>query len=165
MVIIEPITRHNAMIFKEVRLRALQDTPSAFGSTYAKESQLTDEEWVQRATQWSGPTSTSYLAMEMAMPCGLVAGFLDREEATRTHLISMWVSPTHRRLGVGRLLVESVLSWARDKQAMTLWLMVTCNNSVAIRFYEQLGFTMTGRTEPYPNDPSLFEYEMFRAVS
>lgn len=42
MITIEPITPQTALTFKAARLRALQDTPSAFGSTYAKESQLTD---------------------------------------------------------------------------------------------------------------------------
>jgi len=41
-----------------------------------------------------------------------------------------------------------------------LLLMVTSNNEPAMRFYEKLGFTRTGRTEPYSNDPAVFEYEM-----
>ena len=43
-------------------------------------------------------------------------------------------------------------------------LMVTSNNEAALRFYEQLGFNRTGRTEPYPNDPALIEYEMSRQI-
>jgi len=42
--------------------------------------------------------------------------------------------------------------------------MVTSNNEPAIRFYERLGFTKTGRTEPYPNDASFFEVEMSRTI-
>jgi ribosomal protein S18 acetylase RimI-like enzyme len=42
--------------------------------------------------------------------------------------------------------------------------MVTSNNEPAIRFYERLGFTRTGRTEPYPNDPGVIEYEMLRPI-
>jgi ribosomal protein S18 acetylase RimI-like enzyme len=38
--------------------------------------------------------------------------------------------------------------------------MVTCNNDGAIGFYERLGFKKTGRTEPYPNDDTLMEFEM-----
>ena len=41
-----------------------------------------------------------------------------------------------------------------------LILTVTSVNNGAIRFYERLGFRMTGRTEPYPNDPAIFEHEM-----
>jgi len=162
MITLDPIVQHNAMIFKEVRLRALQDSPSAFGSTYAKESPLTDADWIERAAKWNGEKSAGYLAMDKEMPCGIVAGFLDQEDVTRAHLISMWVAPTHRRLGVGRLLVDAIISWARTKRCGTVQLMVTCNNDVAIRFYQDLGFAMTGRTEPYPNDPALIEYEMSR---
>jgi ribosomal protein S18 acetylase RimI-like enzyme len=42
--------------------------------------------------------------------------------------------------------------------------MVTSVNDSAIRFYERLGFARTGRSEPYPNDPSITEYEMSRAI-
>ena len=35
MISIEPITREIAPVFRSTRLRALQDTPGAFGSTYA----------------------------------------------------------------------------------------------------------------------------------
>jgi ribosomal protein S18 acetylase RimI-like enzyme len=42
--------------------------------------------------------------------------------------------------------------------------MVTSVNEPAMRFYERLGFTRTGHTEPYPNDSSVLEYEMSRPV-
>jgi ribosomal protein S18 acetylase RimI-like enzyme len=43
-------------------------------------------------------------------------------------------------------------------------LMVTSKNDSAIRFYEELGFARTGQVEPYPNDPSMLEYEMARHI-
>jgi len=43
-------------------------------------------------------------------------------------------------------------------------LMVTSNNDTAIRFYERLAFTKTGRAEPYPNDASVFEVEMSQPI-
>lgn len=42
--------------------------------------------------------------------------------------------------------------------------MVTNNNLAAISFYERLGFTKNGRTEPYPNHPNLIEYEMSKLL-
>ena len=42
--------------------------------------------------------------------------------------------------------------------------MVTSNNDAAMRFYESLGFVRTGRTEPYPNDAALVEFEMMRSI-
>ena len=77
----------------------------------------------------------------------------------------MWTAPTHRRRGVGRLLVGAVLEWAKRQKVETLRLAVTSNNFAAIRFYEGLGFTMTGETQPYPNDPALVEFTMSRPTS
>ncbi len=164
MVTLVAVARRNAMTFKDVRLRALQDSPGAFGSTYAKESQLTDPEWIKHAAERDGANSTTYLAMDGDISCGIVAGFLDKLDNTRAHLVSMWVAPDQRRLGVGRLLVDGVLNWARARKVHILLLMVTCNNNSAIDFYERIGFKKTGRTEPYPNDCALFEYEMSRLI-
>ena len=161
---LQPITVENAFVFKEVRLRALRDTPSAFGSTYARESQLTDAEWIERANRWNGEKGIGFLAMDEEVACGIAGSFLDENTATRAHLISMWTAPTHRRHGVGRLLVDEVAAWARLRGARTLQLMVTSVNEPAMRFYERLGFVRTGRTEPYPNDPAVVEYEMARAI-
>jgi ribosomal protein S18 acetylase RimI-like enzyme len=76
----------------------------------------------------------------------------------------MWTAPTHRQRGIGRLLVNEIFAWARLREAVTLRLMVVSNNEPAIFFYQRLGFARTGRTEPYPNDPALIEYEMSRAI-
>jgi ribosomal protein S18 acetylase RimI-like enzyme len=165
MIVIEPITPQNASIFKAARLRALQDTPSAFGSTYAKESLLTDADWVERAGRWNGETSILLLAMDEGIAVGIAGSYLDHDDASRAQLISMWTAPTHRHQGVGRLLVNEILGWTSQRSARTLQLMVTSSNEPAISFYQRLGFTFTGRTEPYPNDPALIELEMSRAIS
>jgi len=164
MIALERITSQNALVFKAVRLRALQDAPSAFGSTYAKESQLMDADWVKRAGNMCGEKSVGFLAIDAGASCGIACSFLDQDDATQAQLISMWTAPTHRQRGIGRLLVNEIIDWARERRARTLRLMVTCNNEPAIKFYERLGFTLTGRTEPYPNDPAVIEYEMSRPV-
>jgi hypothetical protein len=45
---IEPLSPRLVEEFKTVRLRALKDTPTAFGSTYAKESAFSDGDWLKR---------------------------------------------------------------------------------------------------------------------
>ena len=164
MASIEPINRHNALAFKAARLRALQDAPTAFGSTYAAESRRTEQEWLQRADRWNGDRSAAFLASDSRLPCGIVGSFLDREEPSHAVLVAMWVAPSHRRSGVGRALVCAVVDWARTKGARVIHLTVTCNNDTAIMFYRSLGFSFTGATEPYPNDAELFEQEMRRAI-
>lgn len=162
MITLEPITLQNVWIFKAVRLRALQDAPNAFGSTYANERELTDADWIQRTVGWNGERAAGFLAMDGSAGCGIAGSYLDQADVSRAHLVSMWTAPTHRQRGIGRLLVNEVVRWASRSGAHTLQLLVTSNNEPAIVFYQRLGFTRTGRTEPYPNDPSLTEYEMIR---
>lgn len=164
MILIEPITRQNMMMFKAIRLRALQDAPFAFGSTFLKESQLTDSDWIKRVERMNGETGAGFLAMDNDTACGIVGSFLNQNDRSCAHLISMWTAPKHRQRGIGRLLVDAVLHWARGRDTRVLQLMVTSINQPAIRFYERLGFTRTGRTQPYPNDPAVIEYEMSRII-
>jgi ribosomal protein S18 acetylase RimI-like enzyme len=164
MLTLHPITPAAAAAYKAVRLRALLDTPTAFGSTHAKEAQLSDDDWQRRAARLDGDRAVGYLAVDDQEPCGIAAGFLDSNDAGKAHLVSMWVAPTHRNRGVGRRLVDEAAGWARSRGARTLCLMVTSSNQAATAFYERLGFAKTGRTEPYPNDPALVEYEMSRSV-
>jgi ribosomal protein S18 acetylase RimI-like enzyme len=164
LIVITPITPLNAFLFKEVRLRALRDTPQAFISTYAQESQFSDSEWLARAAGMDGERRVGFLAMDGENACGLVGSYLDQNDPTQAYLISMWAAPTHRQQGVGRRLVEEVFQWVHSRKAQTLLLMVTSNNESAIRFYERLGFTRTGRTEPYPNDSAFIDYEMSRPI-
>ena len=164
MIAIKPITPLNAVVFKEVRLRALEEAPYAFSSTYAKESRLADSDWLARATGMDGERGIGFLAMDGENGCGLVGSFLEQSDPTRAHLVSMWTAPTHRQQGVGRGLVEEVCKWAHSRKVRTLLLMVTSNNESAMRFYERLAFTRTGRTEPYANDPAVIEYEMSRPI-
>jgi ribosomal protein S18 acetylase RimI-like enzyme len=165
MLSIVPITAANVTLFKEIRLRALQDTPSAFGSTYARESQFTDDEWLRRTIRMNGEKGIGFLALDGAIACGIAGALLHEDDSTKADLVSMWTAPTHRKQGVARRLVTEVQAWARGRKIQTLFLMVTSKNEAAKQCYERLGFTFTGRTEPYPNDPALIEQEMSATIA
>jgi ribosomal protein S18 acetylase RimI-like enzyme len=157
---LEPLSLQLVEQYKSVRLRALQDTPTAFGSTYAKESALSQNDWVKRVDTWNGPSGVCYLGIDNDEPCGIIAGYFDENDPRRAWVASMWVAATHRRTGLGTMLMDAVKSWAASREAAELYLMVTSNNAPAMRFYERCGFKFTGTTGPYANDPALFEHEM-----
>src|SRR5206468_12188234 len=139
MIQLVPISASNAFTYKTIRLGALQDTPTAFGSTYAKESHLTDEEWIARAVKWnSGDKSAAFLAMDDDEACGIAAGYFP-DDGSGPYLVSMWVAASHRRQGVGRLLVNAIFDWARSRNARSLILHVTTTNEPALKFYDSLG--------------------------
>lgn len=164
MIVLEPISCENALVFKAARLRALQDSPTAFGSTYADALQLTDIDWQKRAADCNTDATRGYLAIDAGVVCGMIRSSPDDREANIVWVESMWVAPSHRRCGIGRLLFESLLIWATNKGMRMLKLGVTSNNETAIAFYKQLGFSITDNIGPYQNDPALFEYEMVRVL-
>src|SRR4051794_20236689 len=110
MIVVTPITQTNVLVFKSVRLRALRDSPSAFGSTYAKEAQLTGADWIERTVRWNGERGAGFLAMDDedddndGTACGIAGVSLDLDDPTRAHLVSMWTAPRRRQRGIGRLL-------------------------------------------------------------
>ncbi len=79
---------------------------------------------------------------------GLAYGQISSDDPDRADLYSMWVEPAARRLGVGRCLVETIVSWARDAQALELILDVAEGNLPAVRLYQGFGFVLTGETSP-----------------
>lgn len=164
MITIERITSENIAMFKTVRLKALRESPLAFGSTYAREAAFDAAEWLKRLERWNGERGIGFLAMDGEVGCGIAGALIEADESRAT-LVSMWTAPTHRKDGVGRMLVDAVLEWAESRGVKTLELLVTGVNDGAMRFYERLGFVKTGKTQAYPIDPAITEYEMARPVS
>jgi ribosomal protein S18 acetylase RimI-like enzyme len=157
---LEKLTPANALVFKTVRLRALQESPRSFSSTYAKESAFPDDEWMARSVRWSRDGFISYLAFDGPIACGMVGCTSEGQEPQCAHVVSMWVDPTYRRAGVGTILIDALRAWAKNRRLLELTLKVTSVNQPAIKFYERLGFRMTGETSPYPNDLNIMEYKM-----
>lgn len=64
-------------------------------------------------------------------------------------LVNLWVLPEHRGLGLGGLLIDAFLDWARERGAPYAVVSVFAANPTAIRVYERHGFgahTVTLRT-------------------
>ena len=80
MVTIDTVTPKNILVFKEARLRALRDSPTAFGSTYAREVKLTDAEWMERARQSDGVKRVMYMALEDGAACGIAGAMRDEDD-------------------------------------------------------------------------------------
>ncbi|HYN34045.1 MAG TPA: hypothetical protein VES40_15580, partial [Ilumatobacteraceae bacterium] len=84
-------------VLKAVRLAALADTPSAFGSTYAEEVKRSDADWSDRA-RWAsaGAERITLLARQGERVVGIAGGYRDEIEPDQVHLVSMWTAPEVR---------------------------------------------------------------------
>lgn len=126
----------DAPLLRSLRLRALQDAPHAFGSTYEREVAFDDERWASRLA----PDANPHFAADAV---GLAAGVRDGDVAD---LVALWVDPAARRTGAADALVTAVLGWARDEGVSAVRLHVTAGNVPAERLYARHGFAPTGAT-------------------
>jgi GNAT superfamily N-acetyltransferase len=129
-------------VLRDIRLRALQDSPSAFGSTYDREVGFGETHW--RGRLESGD-SVSVIAEMDGRPVGMAGGFPDLPGLL--HVVAMWVDPTARGRGIGHALLRAVEGWARER-SLGLHLDVNTANGTARRAYERYGFRATGETRP-----------------
>ncbi|MFF2833800.1 GNAT family N-acetyltransferase [Cellulosimicrobium cellulans] len=158
---------------RDVRLRALADAPTAFGSTLAREVALPDDVWHERAAQGRTLLARTVLddgtlAEGDRSPCpvvGVAAVVPSPDDPTVAELVSVWVDPGARGTGVAAALLRSADALAVELGARTLALWVTTTNDRALRLYERAGFVRTGATKPLPSDPRLAELRMARRAA
>lgn len=161
MIAVRRIRPDEADALRFVRLAALAESPSAFGSTYAREAALTAEEWTDRAHASSDGTERAlFFAVADEDVVGLVGGHRPDTAPAIVELVAMWTDPMVRRSGVGRLLVKAVLDWARGCGAREVQLRVTRGNAAAECLYRAMGFIETGDYQPLPSDPCQEEIRM-----
>ena len=141
------ITSDEWQAWRLLRRRALDESPAAFGSTL--------EEW-----SGAGDTEERWRHRLEAVPVNLLA---DRDDVavamvsvTEVHhdeaeIISMWVAPEARRLGIAQALLAAAIGYARDAGAQAVALDVMPDNEPAIRCYAKAGFVDVGWA-PTPNE-------------
>jgi ribosomal protein S18 acetylase RimI-like enzyme len=119
--------------FREIRLRALAESPDAFGSTLDREEAFEQADWRRRLT---GPV----YVVEDPGPVA-VGGIFDNEGTP--HVWGMWTDPAHRRRGHARRILDALIPPGTAAQ-----LDVNVANAEARTAYERYGFVATGRLEP-----------------
>ena len=130
---------------RSIRLRALQDAPEAFGTTFQEASARTQDEWVAQVKEL--PT---FVAADETGDVAMVRCARDQNSADTAWLLSMWVAPEVRRSGVGSALVDVAITWARANGIHRLLLDVADRNLAAIALYHSKGFQPNGRVGSLP---------------
>ena len=137
---------------RDVRLRALLDSPSAFYSTYEDAVGHEPARW----QSWLEPPKTVFVAELDGRVIGMIgaipAGELE-QAPDAVMMVGMWVDPVARGNGAAEALTGALIGWARGsgRPRMVLW--VYDVNPRAAAFYRRYGFEPTGRTEVFHRDP------------
>lgn len=147
---------------RDVRLRALADSPENRGSLLARERSFAEQHWRMRLRG----TPTWLAVDENGEPCGMVS--LIQEPGSPVddrHVMSHWVAPEVRRRGIGWALLDAARDQAILDGARTLSLWVLDGNTAAGDLYVRAGFRRTGVRQRLPRDVNLVEerYELVLA--
>jgi ribosomal protein S18 acetylase RimI-like enzyme len=163
---IHTVQRRDWREYREIRLAALRDAPSAFASTWQEEASLTASQWTERAQRSEdGDTLTIVItADDGGRWVGLAGGYRPGDRGADAELISMWVAPGCRGHNLGSGLARAVLAWAESHGASSVGLWVNAANRPAISLYEKAGFRRTGEVDKLASDPAQQEIRMLRCI-
>lgn len=154
-VTIRALTRDEWRVWRQVRLRALADSPDSFRSTLDESKSRSDGEWREQVEQSAEHERATLLVAEAGgEPLGMLFGLLD-ETLTELGMHAMWVAPEIRRRGVASRLIETAMEWARSAGATRAEMWVTVGNDSARQLYLHKGFRPTTETQQLRDGSSL----------
>lgn len=132
-------------LYRALRLQALQESPESFYSTYLHERDFTDQDWVDRIRKdGRGRHGLPLMAEVSGEPAGLALGLIDERANKTASAYQTWVSPAYRGLGVGRALLEQIISWAETVRMDRLKMLVPLESDVAVGLATRCGFLPSG---------------------
>jgi len=140
-IVIRPLTKDDAAQWRELRLEALREYPTAFASAY--------EEALEQDLSARIPPPDSPSVLFGAFAGGALSGsaglhvWPGMKQRHKAELWGMYVAPSLHRRGVGSALLRAVIDHARTRVAV-VQLTVLRANRAAMALYEQFGFVSFG---------------------
>jgi ribosomal protein S18 acetylase RimI-like enzyme len=126
---------------RDLRLRALETDPDAFGEMLAEALARRDEDWQSRA---ASTDTVTFVAQTTDGLVGMGSVGPAPERPGIAAIYGMWVAPEARGEGLGRSLMDALEDQAREAGHGDIGLGVTMTNEPAIRLYEARGYADIG---------------------
>lgn len=166
-IILREATPADARLYRELRLEALQNSPTAFTADYEKNLSHPAKYWEDRLTIEINE-ETLFFAEHQGKLIGMTGIARGRSQKTK-HSAWIWgvyVTSEWRGVRIAGELINSCLAWAIARSVVIVKLGVSATNQPAIRCYERCGFATYG-AEPRAifyegtyHDELLMSYEL-----
>lgn len=143
-IVIRPLTDEDAEAFKALRLKAIQDAPTAIWPTYDEESGRTLDETRNRIRATDHQIVFGALAGPELIG---IAGLRREPLAQVAHKAVLWgvfVDRAHRRGGIAGRLLDAAIAHARAARVLQIQLCVNAENPRAQQLYRNAGFETYG---------------------
>ncbi len=148
-IVIRPARPDEWPTWRDLRLRALTDSPDAFGETLAS---VQGKDWP--ALTAARPNDIALFALRDDVPVGICAV---HTKPLVAKIFSMWVAPEARGERVGDQLLARAIAVARIRGVAHVRLNVTDPQVAAKKLYLRHGFVPTGERERLRDDTDVIK--------
>jgi RimJ/RimL family protein N-acetyltransferase len=132
--------------FRDLRLEALRNHPTAFGQDY-NEIVLRPQTYWETTLTINSEEQALFFAEQNRQLIGMT-GISRRMSKKSLHSAGIWgvyVKPEWRGYHISESLIQPCLGWAKQQNVVIVKLAVVTNNLSAIRCYERCGFIIYGK--------------------
>ncbi|WP_017300875.1 GNAT family N-acetyltransferase [Nodosilinea nodulosa] len=140
-------SRH-VVVYRELRLQALRESPAAFASSYEQEAEFSLADFAARLHPSPDSASGIFGAFDANDQLVGLLGFSRETRPKRAHIASLWsmyVGPEFRGQGLGAALLDRAISHAQQLGGLRqIILSVTAGNLAARSLYLSRGFEPFG---------------------
>lgn len=146
-IVVRKLTAEDAPAFQVLRLTALEACPTAFGASVEDERALEVSAVARRIAPAEHGNAGGVGAFDGAELAGMACVFRasGRKETHKAYLVSVYVAPAWRALGVSSRLVTAAIAMARAMPGVRrINLTVNVANAPALALYRRLGFVVYG---------------------
>jgi RimJ/RimL family protein N-acetyltransferase len=142
------LTTQDVTAYRDLRLHALRESPTAFVSSYEQEAQLSLADFAARLCPNHDSASGIFGAFSDRNHLIGILGFSRETRLKRVHIGTLWsmyILPEFRGQGVGANLLDGAIAHARRLDGLRqLTLSVTAGNVAAGALYRSRGFEPFG---------------------
>lgn len=127
-------------IFRNLRLEAISEDQSAFGTSFEEDRAQPEEIWRERIVN-------TLFAFVDGVPAGLVGHVRQPRIKQRhiVHVVGFYVKPEYRGMGIGNQLLKVMMDKIRSYPGVTkVSLGVNTPQLAALKIYQNFGFEIVG---------------------
>lgn len=147
-----PVSKWRA--YRDLRVRAIQESPQAFLDTEQEARVFPEKKWKQRLADAAADKSWQMFVKLQGKLVGMIGAFRNEENVQNNSAtaVGLWVAPEARGKGVGRKLMETLVDALEKKSIKTVYLSVNVEQKSAIALYKKLGFQIVEEKEAVMGD-------------
>ena len=141
---IHQLSSAHAKAYQELRLFGLQESPTAFGSSYSEEVDRPLSMVAERIDDRLNHVFGAFAAEGQLIGVTTLRRDGHVKGAHKAYIYAMYVTPEFRQRGVGRALLDAALARAAKLGLRQVSLSVVTANRAAVHLYESAGFETFG---------------------